>query len=321
MARARNIKPGFFINPELGELSPQREGLTPPDGMKFAAKLLFEGLWVLADREGRLEDRPSKIRLGVFAADADITNAHVDCFLEALNGEFICRYETDGKRYIQVLNFSRHQKPHSNENASEIPEPTAQQVLSVMRRDQTDSGKLASTSEKIEVLAPKQKALGPDSLTTDSLSTESGKRNVPAEVDDFDIPDRKPFDPFQTESAKAKREGRGEVVPFAPSKTAYRLDEQFVTVMDEYGKYTDLIESDLELAYDHWKFLSMEERVLCLPNIIARGASGLWSDPTKVLRPNRYFKNKEFNRRIREPTVPENATSKQQRWIDQVDSL
>ena len=39
--RARDIKPGFFKNDQLAECS-------------MAARLLFPGLWMLADREGRL---------------------------------------------------------------------------------------------------------------------------------------------------------------------------------------------------------------------------------------------------------------------------
>ena len=49
MARARNIKPGFFKNEDLAECSPW-------------ARLCFAGLWTLADREGRLEDRANVIQ-------------------------------------------------------------------------------------------------------------------------------------------------------------------------------------------------------------------------------------------------------------------
>lgn len=45
--RARNIKPGFFKNEDISECSP-------------SARLLFIGLWMLADREGRLEYRPKR---------------------------------------------------------------------------------------------------------------------------------------------------------------------------------------------------------------------------------------------------------------------
>ena len=39
MSRSRNIKPGFFKNEHLAECQP-------------LARLLFIGLWTLADREG-----------------------------------------------------------------------------------------------------------------------------------------------------------------------------------------------------------------------------------------------------------------------------
>ena len=54
--RSRNIKPGFFLNDELGELPP-------------LARILFVGLWCLADRAGRLEDKPKRIRAAVLPYD------------------------------------------------------------------------------------------------------------------------------------------------------------------------------------------------------------------------------------------------------------
>ena len=55
--RARNLKPGFFKNEDLAELP-------------FEGRLLFAGLWCLADREGRLEDRPKRIKAEIFAFDS-----------------------------------------------------------------------------------------------------------------------------------------------------------------------------------------------------------------------------------------------------------
>ena len=106
MARARNIKPGFFRNADLAELS-------------FEARLLFIGLWTLADREGRMEDRPKQIKMEIFPAD----NVDCDALLEqlALIG-VVARYEHEGKRYLQVVNFCKHQNPHRDEKASTIPD-------------------------------------------------------------------------------------------------------------------------------------------------------------------------------------------------------
>jgi hypothetical protein len=105
MARARNIKPGFFTNEELVELP-------------FATRLLFIGLWTIADREGRLEDKPKRIKMNLFPAD-DIDVDQALCELQASG--FLKRYEVGGARYIQVLAFRRHQNPHRDEKASSIP--------------------------------------------------------------------------------------------------------------------------------------------------------------------------------------------------------
>lgn len=108
--RARNIKPGFFKNDNLAELDP-------------LARLLFIGLWCMADREGRLEDRPKRIKAEILPYDS----SSVEKLLEQLHTmKFIVRYEDkeDGSRYISIPNFSKHQNPHKNEKASEIPDVT-----------------------------------------------------------------------------------------------------------------------------------------------------------------------------------------------------
>lgn len=106
MARARNIKPALFKNEVLGVADP-------------LLTLLFEGLWLLADREGRLEDRPLRIKAEVFPYRSGINIDEMLNWLDA--NDFIIRYSVDGKRYIQIENFTKHQNPHKNEPASEIP--------------------------------------------------------------------------------------------------------------------------------------------------------------------------------------------------------
>lgn len=110
MARTRSIKPGFFDNDVLGDLPP-------------LTRLLFIGLWCIADREGRLEDRPRKIKKAILGYD-DVDSDGVDKMLQALQDSgFIIRYEAAGERYIQVINFVKHQNPHMKEKPSEIPPP------------------------------------------------------------------------------------------------------------------------------------------------------------------------------------------------------
>lgn len=114
MARARNIKPGFFKNEDLVELD-------------FGTRLLFIGLWTIADREGLLEDRPKRIKMELFPGD----DMNVDKALDQLHkAGFILRYEVDGARYIEVSAFLKHQNPHHKEPPSKIPKPGASPGLS-----------------------------------------------------------------------------------------------------------------------------------------------------------------------------------------------
>lgn len=149
MARARNIKPGLFKNEILGVADP-------------LYTLLFEGLWILADRAGRLEDRPLRIKAEVFPyRDAD-----AEQMLGWLqdNG-FIQRYAVAGKRYILICEFVKHQNPHKNEAESVIPPPeeigTPSEEIGSTRADPLSSDSLIPDSGFS------------DSLPTDSLNPDS----------------------------------------------------------------------------------------------------------------------------------------------------
>jgi hypothetical protein len=138
MARARNIKPGFFKNEDLAECSPW-------------ARLCFAGLWTLADREGRLEDRPKRIKGELFAFDT----IDVEPLLKELERfKFIVRYETDGMKAIQISEFTRHQAPHYSESPSVIKPP-----------------QLPEYTEKEPPI--KRGSQPPDSLIPDSLIPDS----------------------------------------------------------------------------------------------------------------------------------------------------
>ena len=106
MARARNIKPGLFTNEVLVDLP-------------AFDRLLFIGLWCLADREGRLEDRVKRIKMELFPCD----NYDIDAGLNNLVGAgFITRYTSEGHTVIEVSNFTKHQNPHGSEKDSDLPD-------------------------------------------------------------------------------------------------------------------------------------------------------------------------------------------------------
>jgi len=170
MARSRNIKPGFFVNEQLGDLEP-------------LTRLLFIGLWTLADKKGRLEDRPRRIHVSCLPYD----QVNVDSTLDQLqiNG-FIHRYADDNGAYIQIINWDRHQSPHYKETDSVIPDPPK-----IIKKNQDDSQRCAnvdSTSSQRRVnqsascppdslnLIPDSLNLIPDSLNSDSLNSDTKKR-------------------------------------------------------------------------------------------------------------------------------------------------
>lgn len=110
MARIRTIKPDFFLHEDLAELSPLH-------------RLLFIGLWCLADREGRMEDRPKRIKIEILPWD----DCDMDRMLSDLQRSgFISRYLADGLGVIEVTNFKRHQRftGKEAETSSRFPSPT-----------------------------------------------------------------------------------------------------------------------------------------------------------------------------------------------------
>jgi hypothetical protein len=139
MARARNIKPGLFKNEVLGVADP-------------LYTLLFQGLWLLADRAGRLEDRPMRIRAEVFPYRDGIDMGAMLGWLEQAG--FIRRYQYGGLALIEIVNFTKHQNPHKNEPDSVFPGP--EEIGS-------DPEPLGTTSEKIGSAPADSGFLIPDS--------------------------------------------------------------------------------------------------------------------------------------------------------------
>ena len=150
MSRSRNIKPGFFKNELLVELP-------------FEYRLLFIGLWTYADREGRFEDRPTRIRMDLFPADSIDINAG----LQALNDAgFILRFQHKGKGFCQVLAWHKHQNPHFREKKSDIESPESL-GLCVLHKEEKPEASTGKDSGKPET-SPEVARLIPDSLIPDS---------------------------------------------------------------------------------------------------------------------------------------------------------
>jgi hypothetical protein len=159
MARARNIKPGFFTNELLGTYDP-------------IISLLFAGLWCLADKDGILEDRPLRIKAELFPYREGLD---VNGYLTVLERDaFLTRYKVGGVGYIQIKNFAKHQTPHHTEKARGYPDQS---------KADPDQSKEDRGAQGKEVLTPlcngektvptRSDSLIPDSLIPDSLIPDS----------------------------------------------------------------------------------------------------------------------------------------------------
>lgn len=105
MARKRSISPGFFKNEYLAECS-------------IYARMLFAGLWCYADRDGRLEYRPKRLKSDIYPYE--------DCDIDQLCSElasrgFVTLYEVNDVKYLQISNFAKHQSFHKDEKPCGFP--------------------------------------------------------------------------------------------------------------------------------------------------------------------------------------------------------
>lgn len=110
MARSRNIKPSFFTSEQLSENCP-------------LGRLLFIGLWTLADYKGDLEWKEKTIKVQILPWD--------DCSVKELainlDNSGLIRFYSDGiKTFVNIPNFLKHQNPHKNERekGTDIPSYT-----------------------------------------------------------------------------------------------------------------------------------------------------------------------------------------------------
>ena len=112
--KIRSVRPEFFTDAKMPLLTP-------------SARLLYVGLWCIADDEGRGEYLPKLIEGAVFPHE------QVDIFAllrELLDLGRLVVYEVDGQMYFHIPRFEDYQKPN-RKYESRLPAPPAQRVGSV----------------------------------------------------------------------------------------------------------------------------------------------------------------------------------------------
>jgi hypothetical protein len=162
VARSRNIKPGFYKNEDLAECS-------------IWARFIFPGLWMLADREGRLEDRPKRIKAELLPFDSQDVEpllAELASRKDEQGIPFIIRYQNSAGRFIQISKFLTHQSPHYSEKKSVIKPPELPEYA-VNDAAETPGNKPENSRSDSPIKGGSQP---PDSLIPDSLIPDSPKK-------------------------------------------------------------------------------------------------------------------------------------------------
>jgi hypothetical protein len=141
--KIRTIKPAFWSSAKIASVS--RE-----------ARLVFIGLWNVADDEGRLLGGTKGLAGLLFEHDEDVGAREIASWLDQLEGcGLIHRYSVAGVGYIDIPGFFEHQKI-DRRYPSRLPPPPAQSGLSsptVKTAGPTDNtaGPVVKTALEVEV--------------------------------------------------------------------------------------------------------------------------------------------------------------------------
>ena len=232
--RIRNIKPDFFKDEDLGACS-------------AFARLLFAGLWTLADCEGKLEDRPTRIRVELFPYDLDLD---IESTLSELSDrDLIVRYGVEGedkRRFIFIPGFQKHQYISASERKGGSQLPNVPSTYKSMRQ-------VSDKSHTCTILEPDKfdTSMVPVSdqyvscardLTTDNgqLTTDNGQRTTDNEEHTDVCPSCSEPLPASAPTSPAT----GLSFPCVGDPKTFTLTE---AKLDEYRQaYSEVIDVDLE---------------------------------------------------------------------------
>ncbi|WP_406183914.1 hypothetical protein [Streptomyces sp. NBC_01006] len=175
MARIRTIKPEAFSSESLAAVS-------------VAAERTFYGLLTQADNHGRFRDQTAVIAGLLWSLRPEHGPIGVEDDLNQLAmADLICRYEgEDGKRYLHIVTFAKHQKinrpsgvrhpacPHHDGGQTPSPSPLAHRGL---REDSVHAhAPLSEGSIERRESSPSQISAGQSGFAEPSVSVQGDLR-------------------------------------------------------------------------------------------------------------------------------------------------
>ena len=156
LSRIRTIKPEFPQSEDVGRLSRD-------------ARLLFIQLWTLVDDDGRTRAASRMLASLLYPYDDDAPKL-LDKWLAELEAEELVRvYEVNSSRYLEVVNWRKHQR---------IDKPTPSRLPSFLEASETISDHPDSPREESKT------DLGPSTLDLGKDQVSSSDANAPRRSDD-----------------------------------------------------------------------------------------------------------------------------------------
>ena len=220
MARARNIKPALFDNDELAENDP-------------LGRLLFIGMWTIADFKGDFVWREKRIKAKLLPYD----NCDIKKLAINLDKSGFIRFYSDGDEvYCNVTTFNDHQNPHKNERlkGSDIPAYSEEMRQAVdlkgltINRDKSGLESEYSHSDRADSLIPYPDSLilNPESCTPESNADKS------ADIDLIPFDDFWNIWPKKTGGDPAKKSWKKLKV----DNSLFNLIKHHLITLDAYGQ-------------------------------------------------------------------------------------
>lgn len=164
MARIRTIKPEFPHSESMGRVSRD-------------ARLLFILLWTLADDGGRLRGNSRILASLLYPYDTDAQKLIDKWILDLEKEKCVVRYIVDDSTYLQILNWTTHQKI-DKPTPSKIPEfDEASRILSTDSRDVVMGSGSGSGSGSVSGREGKGPAI-PEGVNTEAFEKWIGYRKA-----------------------------------------------------------------------------------------------------------------------------------------------
>ena len=220
MARIRSVKPEYWADQDLAEQ------------VSRDARLLYIGLWNLADEHSRLRGDPRYIKGQLFPYDDDLTPETVTDLLDSLvlAGKVV-QYRTPSGTFMFLPKLAVHQRLEPEKVPTKLPGPDDESSVLLKPQSESDASSSARGTDEFA------RHLGESSLlyVAGSMEHVSPSSASPTESDDpalFETPDPEPAskEPDLLPSSAPKKPWTSEQID---------ADPHWVTFWEAYPRKTD----------------------------------------------------------------------------------